>query len=313
MKKLSFSLLAVFAILIGIIACNKTSELKPLESKAKRMTVAEAAKLGIYDDSSQDIEEQVPQEEKTPLEIHERGATHSISAILGEYVFAKNEFPCSKDFTGYQAIQAYTTQTIKGKGFGATKASTTTVTLNMNKINIPFAINSWSDTLIELYVDDNFDQTKFTYGDLTATITVAGNAVSKKAKFFSGMDGAGEYGWRKLMFPSAGWEIVLQRAGIEAQRQYPSRWGNSFEIPANYVPKVGDILARAENEHTSQAGVVKQVTSKGSGLYEVLVYERNLKCTGALQKKKYKYLFGLFIPKTGEGFFNWVAPIDNEY
>lgn len=339
MKKLIFSLLAT--ILFFVTACNKNQNLTPSvpqkgEKFEKPITVSEANKMGVYDDSSQDIEEQLQVDDSKIMDLNTRSGSVTINSITSDTMSYSDDYGdyCgNQKLRGLNKISSTKLFTIRGSGFGASQGSST-VTITIN--NITYTINtisnqsggSWSDTLIYAHTINSTPVIPDDLKNVTAkfTLKVGAETVTKSIKCL------GELGHMRadrmderpglFAYGQAYWVIQSERAKLGKLFEFPiseeilaNDGSDGFIVRLNYsyVPQVGDVLYRApsltnyNNDNfprtsyqKNDVGVIHSVIANTDNTYTVTVYEMNMKCTGALQKKKYKYLFGLFIPKKGE-------------
>lgn len=202
---------------------------------------------------------------------------------------------CDK-FVNYFKLQTASTTTfkIKGYGFNATQGQSQVKFLFRNVKELkPVTVTSWSDTEINVRIGELPTDTKnvpIWFRVERSDSTGTKNAVSRLLKCVGVFN--------DIHFGQALWEIRQQRAVLGLGT--PS---NEITISASWVPTNGDVLSR---ETGGMKGVVMGKTVTGTGAKQkttVLVYERNLKCTGAIQKKKYVFKDGALIPKTGEAAF----------
>ena len=300
-------------ILVSVIACNKTLDTPSVsELKQKRITVEEAAALGVYDDSSQDIEEEFKLDDSPILDLNTRAGGVVIGSVKAQEEWSFPSTWCGKKYDKIDLIGHSFAYNIRGSGFGAS-AGSSGVSFNIKNITgtaagsgIELSINSWTDTLIVVTL--NYIP-KTTYNtNLTFSITKDGKTVSKTIKVVGVFELDAAYPTHNYVYGQTLWELIYQRKVLLNEAQYPGDWGEAKPMERNYVPIVGDIVMRTSSL-LKDAAIVKTVVSKGNGLYECTLIERNMKCTNALQVKKYKYMKGLFIPKTGEAAFDFIYPV----
>ena len=346
MKKLSLFVI----LLIGVIACNKTIDTAaPNDTAAlksdKPITIAEAAALGVYDEASEDVEEQLTFDDSPIVDLNTRSATVNISSVTTDtlsFVNDSNGYAtklCGKH-RGLPKIYGESYFKIRGSGFGTSKGTTTvTMTLNSKTYTLSdfqaLVSNgpTWTDTLLYVGMADILPtyERGFKYGNVKFTITKGTETVYKTIKAVgdwrdgNNTDSAFE---SAFCFGKSFWNIANERSKInkpsfdftvtKTENAQAAKDGAYKRITPDYVPQVGDMVFRPhslsrynevasgegdwdpEFQPLNNAGVVMAVSPIINNVQTVTIWEMNLKCTSTLQKKKYKYLHGLFIPKTGE-------------
>lgn len=199
-------------------------------------------------------------------------------------------------FVGYFKLntQSSTTFKIKGFGFNASQGLSKLKFLFRDVKELrPVTVTSWADTEINVRIDTLPTGTKnvpiwfrIEREDATGMKT----AVSKLLKCVGVFN--------SVHFGQAMWEVEQQRSALGLSS--PS---TLTDITTSWTPTNGDILHRASGD---TRGIVTGKTVTGSGTTQkttVSVSERNLKCTGAIQKKKYLFKDGALVPKADETAF----------
>jgi hypothetical protein len=197
---------------------------------------------------------------------------------------------------------------------------------------------TWTDTLIYFGFSGSSPEltsalvNELKYGNFKVSITKGTETVSKTIKAVSDwydgnntdlLDNVHSKAYGQALWNVSNERVKMNKgtlsfttnANWNAQN---NRDGYVRKISPAYVPQVGDLVYRAYSQShwnsvnevpedfdssfqpIKNAGVVMIVGSDVKGVRDVTIWEMNMKCTGSLQKKKYKYMYGLFIPKKDE-------------
>jgi hypothetical protein len=196
-------------------------------------------------------------------------------------------------------------------GFASLNAAISKVTVKLGDTTYNTSIENWSDTLVEIAFENKRKYLR--NSSMQATITVFHD--NRKVTYYSEkINCVGAFvnprynSQYQKWFPygSGEYEVALHRyvAGLQAS------FGDFTDFTTAYIPSVGDawrrIGGRVDDTHKKESFAVVYSniahTTK-AGIRVVSTYERNLKCTGGLQRKHYEYPVStgfVFKAKTGD-------------
>jgi hypothetical protein len=241
---------------------------------------------GVYFD---EIEVQDFDEIKDEAEVYDTEATRiKIESVEGTKAPASS---CDR-FVDYYKLntQSSTTFKIKGYGFNAAQGQSKVKFLFRDVKEVrPVTVVNWSDIEINIKIDSLPIATKnvpiwFRVEREDSTGMKA--AVSKLLKCVGVFN--------SVHFGQGIWEVEQQRNILNLQAV-----GTLTDITTAWIPTNGDVLSRDNGKKAVL--ISKATTGSGTTLKTVLtVWERNLTCTGAIQKKKYEFKNGAISVKSGE-------------
>lgn len=301
----------IFLSLFSLVACQKDLNL-PQNTE------------GVYNDEIEEIDDSEPfNAESEPVEIEDRAAKPLVITALE----AANESDLAPDYVCFrESFQkalplsegTHSFVRIKGYGFGNV-ADTNAIKVKIRGIETPLFWSSgindtyWKDTSVVIYIKELGLYTRNNTLKFEMTRTINGKTYkASKSKMSIGKINwwAERNGIMDIALPSSHvwfgtslWEVAQQRRMMHidtiSQQQDEKYKFKTIKAAINqsYTPQYGDAL-RVDDRF----GFVRSVSSAAdrNGYLTVEVYERNIRCTGTRQKKKYKFKNGAFVQRPNE-------------
>ena len=240
-------------------------------------------------------------EKEEPIELQTRGANSITSITCSNTGPTKNKrYTASVYPLAWPGLTA-TVNTSYLTTLTGTFDTTSPVTATIR--NVPITILVKSRTLTEIKVVNPYLPALTKSGSIKY---VVGDAKSYE-RFVTASYSFGEE-WNVIsaeenaVFPSAIWEVSQQ-----SKRSGPAYYyGDPIAITSGYIPQQGDLLQRSGSFGDAQKAIVMSNATDADlkGFRSVLVWERNRKGKGNLEKKKYKYKDGVFTPRVAETAFS---------